>query len=110
MLFRRGDGTPVNPAAAASAFKKHRGDLMRGIVEPLTLANDLYSNDVISEGTKNRIVVPSLTKEEKNIALLDAIEARIQTNPSDFWTLVTVLKADTVLCTFATKLRETYCK
>ena len=74
------------------------------------LTIDLYSNDVIPEATKNRVVVPSLTKEEKNMALLDAIEARIRTNPSDFWTLVTVLGKDIVLCTFATRLRETYRK
>ena len=83
---------------------------MRGIVEPLMLTNDLYSNDVIPEGAKDRVILPSLTKQEKNMALLDAIEARIQTNPSDFRTLVTVLGKDAVLCTFATKLRETYCK
>ena len=58
----------------------------------------------------NRVVVPSLTKEEKNMALLGAIEARLKTHPSDFWTLVAVLEAEPILQIFAAKLRESYCK
>ena len=58
----------------------------------------------------NRVSVPCLTKEEKNVALLVAIEARLQTNPSDFWTLVAVLEADPILQIFADKLKESYCK
>ena len=109
LFFHRDVETPVNPVAAASAFKKHCGDLMIAITEPLPLAYQLYSRDVISEEVKDKMLLP-ITKGEKNMALLDAIEARIRTKPSDFWTLVTVLGTDIVLCTFATRLRETYCK
>ena len=100
----------VNPAAAVRTFKSLRGDLMTAIVDALPLANTLYSKFIIPESTMNRVVVSCLAKEEKNVALLDAIEARLQTNPSDFWTLVAILEADPILKIFANKLRESYCK
>ena len=83
---------------------------MTGIMEPLRLADKLYSNDIISQETNERVFLQSLTPTEKNRVLLDAIEARLKVNPPDFWTLLVTLDADTVLKIFADRLRSSYRK
>ncbi len=83
---------------------------MTGIAEPLQLSDKLYSNDIISQETNDRVFLPVHTTTEKNRVLLDAIEARLKINPSDFWTLVATLEEDTVLKTLAGRLRSTYRK
>ncbi len=83
---------------------------MTGIAEPLRLSDKLYSSDIISQETNDRVFLPVHTATEKNRVLLDAIEARLKTNPSDFWTLVATLEEDTVLKTLAGRLRSTYRK
>ena len=100
----------VNCDAASQAFKCHRHLLMVAILEnhSVQLANELYAEGIISSATKNELLVAVKTKEARNMTLLDAIEARIQTNPSDFNTLLGILEADTILCTFAEKLRTSY--
>ena len=100
----------VNCDAASQAFKSHRKLLMEAILEnhSVQLANDLYAEGMISPATKSELLVPGKTKEERNVTLLDAIEARILTNPSDFNTLLGILEADILLCLFADKLRTSY--
>ena len=100
----------INSDAACQAFKSHRQLLMVAILEnhSVQLANDLYVEGMISSATKSELLVAVKTKEERNMTLLDAIEARIVTNPSDFNTLLDILEADIVLCTFADKLRTSY--
>ena len=100
----------VNRDAAFQALKGHRGDLMVAILDNhcLELASHLYAKDIIPRATVSTVSVVAKTKEEKNMALLDAIEARVLTNPSDFNALLDVLEADTVLHIFASRLRNSY--
>ena len=83
---------------------------MTEIVEPLRLADTLYSRDIISQETNDRVFLPHLTLTEKSKVLLDAIEDRLMTNPSDFWAVVATLEADIALKTIGVQLTCAYGK
>ena len=99
----------INKESAGEAFREHRADLLTAIVEPLILANHLYSKKIISWETLDRIKA-LLSTSEKSLALLDATEARIRTHPTDFVTLIAILDQDSLLCIFAESLRHSYSK
>lgn len=103
-----GDTTTSNPAA--HAFRRHYGELTRAIVEPLPLAVELYTRDIIPAATKERVQTIGLTPIEKKAALLDAVEARIQSHPYDFWGFIATLEGDPLLQISATRLRHSYRK
>ena len=98
----------LDPEATGEAFQEHRADLLIAISDPLILANSLYSKRIISRETLDQTLLPSLTVSNKNFILLDAIEARFRTHPSDFLTLLTILDHDAHLCIFAEGLRNSY--
>ena len=98
----------LDPEATGEAFREHRADLLIAVSDPLILANSLYSKRIISRETLDQTLLPSLTISNKNFILLDAIEARIRTHPSDFLTLLTILDQDACLCIFAERLRNSY--
>ena len=83
---------------------------MTEIVEPLRLADTLYSRDITSQETNDRVFLPHLTLTEKSKVLLDAIEDRLMTNPSDFWAVVATLEADIALKTIGVQLTCAYGK
>ena len=102
--------TSINPSEAGEAFREHRDDLLIAITEPLILANSLYSKWIISRETLDEMMLVSLTNSKKNFILLDAVEARIRTNPSDFLTILAVLGHDPHLCVYAERLKNSYCE
>ena len=102
--------TSINPSEAGEAFREHRGDLLIAIIDPLILANSLYSKLIISRETLDEIMLVSLTNSKKNFILLDAVEARIRTNPSDFLTMIAVLGRDPHFCVYAERLKNSYCE
>ena len=105
-----GSLTSINPSEAGEAFREHRDDLLIAITEPDILANSLYSKKIISKETLDEMMLVSLTNGKKNIILLNAVEARIRTNPSDFLTVLAVLSRYPHLCVFAEGLRNSYCE
>ena len=100
----------VDAHRAGEAFKRHRGDLLIAVTDPLILANSLYSRSIVSRETLSRVQLPALTNSEKNVILFDAIEDRIRTHPSDFRTLLAILDCDSHLRIFAEGIRNSYCK
>ena len=100
----------INALAAHQAFKKHRADIMNTGDAAVQFFGQLLTKDVIPEATKTRVVFSGLSKSEKYVALVDAIEARIVTNPAVFQTMVTLLQSDPVMHTFGTKLMDSYRK
>lgn len=100
----------IDKESAGEAFREHRADLLTAIVDPLILANHLYSKRIISRETLDRVTVPVLTTSERTFILLDATEVRIRTHPTDFVTLLAVLGHDSCLCIFAERLRHSYSK
>ena len=102
--------TSINPEGAGEAFREHRDDLLIAITDTPVLANRLYSHKIICWETKDRIMLPSLTGSEKNFILLDAVESRIRTNPSDFFNVLTILDREPHLCVFAERILNSYCE
>ena len=98
----------IRAEEAGETFREHRAVLLIAITDSLILANNLYSSNIISRETLDRVKLPTLTPNEKKMELFDAIEARIQTNPSDFGTLCDILKSDPLLCIFAERLQQSY--
>ena len=104
-----GDSSPLIKAEeAGEAFRVCRADLLEAIVDPLILANHLYSKKIISRETLKEIMDLPLTVSNKNVILLDAVEVRIRTHPSDFLILLAVLESDAHLCVYAEGLRSSY--
>ena len=100
----------IRAEEAGEAFREHRADLLEAVVDPLILANSLYSKKIISRETLKQIMELSLTFSNKNVILLDAVEARIRTHPSDFLILLAILGSDAHLCVYAEGLRNSYCE
>jgi hypothetical protein len=72
------------------------------------LLNYMTCKDLLPELTKERVQLPSLSRNERSVLVLDTIEARIMDNPAIFHTFITVLQKDTVLQKFASSLIESY--
>lgn len=93
--------------ACIQAFQRHRHDLAVVIDHLLSY---MTCKDLLPESTKERVQLPSLSRMERSVLVLDAIEARIMDNPGIFHTFITVLQKDTVLQKFAGNLIESYRK
>ena len=100
----------VSPEEAGEAFREYRADLLEVVVDPLILANHLYSKKIISRETLKQITELSLTVSNKTFVLLDAVEARIRTHSSDFLSLLAILGNDAHLCVYAERLWNSYCE
>ena len=98
----------IRAEEAGETFREHRAVLLIAVTDSLILADNLYSYNVISRETLDRVKLPTLTPNEKKMELFDAVEARIQTNPSDFGTLCDILRSDPLLCIFAERLQQSY--
>lgn len=100
----------TNPLAAYQAFKRHRVDIMNTGEAALKFFGQLFTRDVIPEATRTRVLFSGMSKSEKFVALVDAIEAQIITNPDVFQTIVSMLQSDPLMHTFGTKLSDSYRK
>ena len=100
----------IREKAAGEAFRKHRVNLQKAIIHPHILAERLYSDSacIISKETLNYVMLPTLTPAMKNMAMFNAIEASIASNPSSFSSLLDILKDDAQLCVFVEPLRKSY--
>ncbi len=80
--------------AAARAFKKLRGELLYAIQDIPSLTNELYSKGVISRVLFDRITTfPGLTRTEKCVTLLNAIESGLGAKSSNLWIVVATFEA-----------------
>lgn len=79
------------------AFQKHYAKLAEAIQHPLSLANQLFSEEIITSEVKERMRSPLLSRLDKNNELLSAVEIRIKTDPSIFPVLLSSLKDDASL-------------
>ena len=79
------------------AFRKHYSKLAEAIQSPLSLANQLFSEEIITSEVKERMHVPLLSRLDKNSQLLSAVEIRIKTDPSVFPVLLSILNDDASL-------------
>ena len=98
----------INAVEAGEAFRECRADLAEAVVDPLILANQLYSQKVISRETLKQVIELPSTVSSKNVTLLDAVEVRIRAHPSDFLIVLAILERDPTLCIYAEGLRNSY--
>ena len=94
-------------ATAGEALRKCRSLLHEGILDPEGLASSLYSENIICRETLDRVLLDN-TRRKKNLILLDAIEARLRTNSSDFNKFHAILDNDPHLRMFADALLGCY--
>ena len=67
----------------AKTMQKHYADLTKAIQDPLGLASELYSADVIARNILDSTLESSCTKVEKTMHLLQAVSGQIAVNPED---------------------------
>lgn len=96
--------------AAAQAFKRQRQTIMDGSETAFKLTTYLLSRDVIPEATKTRVIFSGLSRAEKTVAFMDAIEARIMMDPSVFDSIIELLQADQNMSKFAEELVQSQSK
>ena len=75
-------------------FREHYDSLYRLIQEPLSLATRMYSQGIIASAVKEQMSSLSLSRLEKNNALLNVVEMQLQTNPSVLHVFLSALKED----------------
>ena len=99
----------IDPVKAVSAFKSQRGKLSTFICNDLTnIANKLYADSIIPQKTLDEVTNSSLGKDDRTVALLSAIEAKINVRPSDFTKLVNILDSEPYLSTLTERLVHSY--
>ena len=87
-------------------------DLLSAVHSPTILAAELYSKHIIPYTLLDKMALTGLGDCEKSMLILKAVGSRLQTNPSDFVTVVTVFEesAAALLPEYAIRLREAYDK
>ena len=70
------------------------------------VAVKLYSKEIISENTRDKVFLPILTKLEKNGILLTAVEDAIKTQPHVLVTLLEILNEFKPADLIAQKMRQ----
>ena len=101
---------PVDPVVAIEALKIQRDLLCENICHCLPFIPDkLYSASMISRDARVKACDPFLgTIHERTGALLDCVEARIKTVPSDFAKFIEILKSDVYLQSVAENVIKSY--
>ena len=96
--------------AASQAFKRQRQTIVDGSEVAFKLTTYLLTRDIIPEATKTRVIYSGLSRAEKTVAFLDAIEARIMVDPSVFDKIINLLRADQDMRKFAEELVQSQSK
>ena len=84
--------------------------LMIAISSSPLLVNQLYADDVITKSVRNKLTMIGISKDEKNMHLLDAVEDQIEIKPSAFMTFVSALQSEPALEEMARQLLHYYRK
>ena len=77
--------------SASSVFRAFMGKIVKAIPDPDTVqvTMELYAEGVISENTRDKVLLPNQTKTEKNTVLMRAVEDAISTQALE--TLLSIL-------------------
>ena len=97
-------------SAESQAFKKKFSTLVNAINNPLAVAVEAYSRDLVSKDILDRILLQTLTASEKATVLLCCVESRISTCQRSFHEFVRVLKTQTNLIEVAETLQMEFCE
>ena len=89
----------------ARAFQTLMGDLFEAIGSPDSLTFRLYSAAIIDRSKRDDILDYEQSSKKKR-ALLTAVEARIQLQPSVYYEFVQILSSDPSMDFICRKMRE----
>ena len=92
----------------SDVFQEYFAELAESIQDPDGLALKLYSKKMITRAVREDTLVAMLSKQRKSTILLQAIESKLRTDPSDFTTLIAVLQSDPTLMSLATRMGQMY--
>ena len=92
--------------AATQAFKRERQTITEDSETAFKVAKYLLSKNVIPDATKTRVLFSGLSRAEKTVAFMDAIEARIMMDPSLFDNIIELLQDDPNMKKFAEELQQ----
>ena len=82
-----------------TAIKRNYANLIDGIKHHLTdIVPVLYEKDLIGEETKDKAMLLVLTPATKAMEVIDAMQAKIKSDPRQFGTLLNVLRSIPALC------------
>ena len=95
-------------SAASEAFRKCSADLIRVIQDPVLLAWELYSDDVVSETVVDEVSVVGLSGVQRKTRLLIAVRDQIAVDPKKFQNLLQALRKQPPLKDVADKLETIY--
>ena len=91
-------------------FRKHYSDLQDSVQTPSMLASTLYSKGIIGRHIRNKTQLVSLTVDEKNQVLLNAVEQAVLSDPQCFHQLMDILVDEPSTKPLHTRIMETYCE
>ena len=94
----------------AKTMREHYANLTKTIQDPLGLATELYSADVIAKKVLDSTLEFNCTRVEKTMHLLQAVRDQITINPKVFHSFLTVLKKDSSLRATAELIDSTFRK
>ena len=91
---------------ATQAFKRGRQTIAEGSETAFKVAKYLLSKDIIPDATKTRVLFSGLSRAEKTVAFMDAIEARIMMDPTIFDSIIELLRDDPNMKKLAEELQQ----
>ena len=94
----------------AKVFRQHYAQLVSAIQDPESMADGLFSRNVIGRGLLQEVQLDSLTKAKKSRKLLLAVQDQLVVNPSRFTEVVEVLQGDSTMKFAVDKLQDAYRK
>lgn len=97
-------------SAEYHAFRKQFGTLCGVIDNPMAVATEAYTRDMVSIDVVNSMHLPTKTTKEKANYLLCCMASRISTCPESFHEFVRVLKTQKNLIAVAENLQMEYCE
>ena len=94
----------------AKIFRRHYAVLVSAIQDPESLADGLFSRNVIGMGLLQELQLDSLTKAKKNRKLLLAVQDQLVVNPCKFTEVVEALQGYGTLELTVERLESGYCE
>ena len=87
-------------------FREYYYRLVQTIQDPLSLAARLFSQGIITSAVKEQMSMLGLSRLEKNNVLLNAVEMKIQTDPSVLHVFLETLNEDTAMWALAKSIQS----
>lgn len=82
----------IPPTKEYQVFLKYFGKLIRSIPDPIRLAADLYSANLISESTQININAENSSRDIRSYYLLNELTSAVDLDPANLTKIISVLE------------------